>query len=116
MRGLTLLLLAPLALASAIQKRDTAVNADITGIDQAVRKLTAAVSAYQGGRQASEPIFAAAHEVHAINRKGFADANAAPQFTSAESKTIVQNVINSVGVSIPAGVKVIEAKKPLFDA
>ncbi|KXS93959.1 hypothetical protein AC579_7566 [Pseudocercospora musae] len=117
MRGLTLLLLAPLALASTIHKRATAqdVNNDITGIDRAVRKLTAAVTAYQGGIQESEPVFAAALGVHAINRKGFADANAAPSFTSAESKAIVDNVNNSVGVSIPAGVTVVEAKKPLFD-
>ncbi|KXT00066.1 hypothetical protein AC578_5799 [Pseudocercospora eumusae] len=117
MRGLTLLLLAPLALASTIQKRATAqdVNNDITGIDRAVRMLTAAVIAYQGGIQESEPVFAAVLAIHAVNRKGFADANAAPSFTSAESQAIVDNVNNSVGVSIPASVTATEAKKPLFD-
>ena len=118
MRFFSLLALAPLALAGTIQKRATAedVNNDITGIDIAVRNLTAAVSAYQGGIQEANPIFAAALAVHDINRKGFRDANAAPRFTSAQSKVIVDNVNNSVGVSIPAGVEVIKAKKPLFDA
>ncbi|KAM3414870.1 hypothetical protein BST61_g10013 [Cercospora zeina] len=117
MRLLNLLLLAPLAIAAPLQKRETAqeVNNDITGIDTAVRQLTAAVEAYQGGIEESSPIFDAALAVHAINRKGFADANAAPRFTSEESRIIVENVENSVGVSIPAGVEVIKAKKPLFD-
>ncbi|KAI5358722.1 Putative Cell wall mannoprotein [Septoria linicola] len=117
MRFLSLLILAPLAIASTITKRAIAedVNNDITGIDTAVRRLTAAVTAYQGGIQQASPIFAAALAVHEINRKGFADANAAPRFTSAQSKVIVDNVNNSVGVSIPAGVEVIKAKKPLFD-
>ncbi|KAF2212728.1 hypothetical protein CERZMDRAFT_97224 [Cercospora zeae-maydis SCOH1-5] len=117
MRFLNLLFLAPLAIAAPLQKRATAqeVNNDVTGIDTAVRQLTAAVEAYQGGIEESSPVFDAALAVHAINRKGFADANAAPRFTSEESRIIVENVMNSVGVSIPAGVEVIKAKKPLFD-
>lgn len=118
MRFFSLLFLAPLALAGTIQKRATAedVNNDVTGIDIAVRNLTAAVTAYQGGIRQADPIFAAALAIHDINRKGFRDANAAPAFTSAQSKAIVDNTNNSVGVSIPAGVVVIKAKKPLFDA
>lgn len=116
MRGLSLLLVAPLALASTIAKRDGAqVNDDITGIDIAVRRLTDVVNAYNGGIQEAEPVFNASLAVHAINRKGFADANASGPFTAAESKKIVDNTNNSVGVSIPISVKAIEAKKPLFD-
>ena len=116
MRGLNLLILAPLALAASITRRDAQqVNDDITGIDVAVRRLTAALNAYNGGIQQSSPVFNASIAIHAINRQGFVDANASPAFTSSESKEIVDNVNQSVGVSIPESVKVIEAKKPLFD-
>lgn len=118
MRFLGLLSLASLTWAGTIQKRASAedVNNDITGIDIAVRNLTAVVTAYQGGIKEASPIFAAALAIHDINRKGFRDAKAAPPFTSAESKVIADNVQDSVGVSIPAGVTIIEGKKPLFDA
>lgn len=116
MRGFSLLILAPLALAGTIAKRDAqAVYDDITGIDTAVRHLTDVLNAYNGGIQESGPVFNASLAVHAINRKGFADANASGPFSSADSKRIVDHVNDSVGVSIPQSVTVIEAKKPLFD-
>ncbi|KAK4615506.1 hypothetical protein CLAFUW4_09727 [Fulvia fulva] len=119
MRVFNLLFLAPLAIAATtpnLIKRDAqAVFDDITGIDTTVRALTAAVTAYTGGIQEASPVFNASLAVHAINRQGFADANASPRFTSAESKRIVDHVDDSVGVSIPEGIEVIKAKKPLFD-
>ena len=106
----------PLALASTLTKRDAqAVYNDITGIDKAVRKLTATLNAYNGGILQSTPVFDASIAIHAVNRQGFADANASGSFTSAESKRIVDHVNESVGKSVPASVKVLEAKKPLFD-
>jgi len=56
------------------------------------------------------------HSITDINRIGFADALAFANFTSAESKRIVDHVNDSVGITIPAGLTVAEAKKPLFDA
>nr|AUS76864.1 putative cell wall galactomannoprotein [Leptoxyphium fumago] len=111
------LFLAPLALAApALEKRDAqTVYDDISGIDSAVQKLTAALTAYEGGILATQPVFDAAIAIHNVNRQGFADAKATTNLTSAESKRIVQHVSDSVGVSIPAGLKVLEAKKPLFD-
>lgn len=117
MRAFSLILFAPLALASLLTRQDAqTVFDDITGIDIAVRRLTEALNAYQGGIQESSPIFNQSLAVHAINRKGFADANASPAFTPAQSKSIVDHVNDSVGVSIPQSVDVIKAKKPLFDA
>ncbi|KAK5165366.1 uncharacterized protein LTR77_008895 [Saxophila tyrrhenica] len=117
MRFLSIFAVLPLALSASITaKRDAnAVYDDITGIDTAVRKLTSAINAYNGGITESTPVFDATIAVHAINRQGFSDAQASSPFTSAESKRIVQNVNQSVGKSIPASVQALEAKKPLFD-
>lgn len=117
MRFSTFLLALPLATASAIVPRDAnAVYNDITGIDTAVRKLIATLNAYQGGITQTKPVFDATIDIHAVNRKGFADATASSPFSSADSKRIVDHTNESVGKSIPASVKVLEAKKPLFDA
>lgn len=116
MHVLKLLLAATLTTASTLLPRDAStVNSDITGIDIAVRNLTSKVSAYNGGITPSDPIFTASIAVHNINRIGFHDALSSSRFTSAESKKIVNNVNKSVGVSIPAGLKVLESKKDLFD-
>ena len=111
-----LLALVPLAFAAPVVRRDAnAVYNDITGIDTAVRKLNAALTAYNGGILESQPTLDASIAVHAVNRKGFADATASGPFSAADSKRIVDHVNDSVGISIPASVKVLEAKKPLFD-
>jgi hypothetical protein len=117
MRLSNILFALPLTLAAAtIAPRDAnAVYNDITGIDTAVRKLTAALTSYNGGILQSQPVFDASIAIHAINRKGFADATASSSFSSADSKRIVDHTNASVGKSIPASVKVLEAKKPLFD-
>jgi hypothetical protein len=115
MRLFSLLILSPLALASITKRDAKAVYDDISGIDSAVRNLTTILNAYQGGIPESGPIFDATLAIHAVNRKGYADAVASPKFTAAESKQIVDHVNDSVGVSIPICVKAIEDKKPLFD-
>lgn len=108
-----------LAVGTIIPRDANAVYNDITGIDTAVRKLTAALTSYNGGILQSQPVFDASIAIHAINRKGFADATAdataSSSFSSADSKRIVDHTNASVGKSIPASVKVLEAKKPLFD-
>ena len=117
MQIVNLLVLLPLALTTAsIAKRDAqAVYDDITGIDRAVKKLTATLNGYNGGILQSQPVFDDSIAIHAVNRQGFADATASESLTSAESRRIVTHVNRSVGKSIPASVKVLEAKKPLFD-
>ena len=89
--SILLLALVPLVLANpAITKRSAdQVYNDITGIDTAVRKLTTAINAYNGGITQSTTVFDAPIAVHAINRQGFSDATASSSFTSAESKRIV---------------------------
>lgn len=117
MRAFSLLLVAPLALASVVQRQSgSATNAGITGISQAVEALTNAVNAYQGGILESAAVFNASLNVHKVNRAAKAAADASPRFTEAESKAIVDNVNSSVGVTIPISVKAIEAKKPYVEA
>ncbi|GAB7363569.1 hypothetical protein MBLNU230_g3836t1 [Neophaeotheca triangularis] len=116
MKAFAILAITPLALCAAITKRTAEqVFNDITGIDTAVRALTAQTEAYNGGILQSKPVFTAAIDIHDINRQGFADAKASKRFTSEESKRIVQNVQDTVGVSIPAGLEVLKGKKDLFD-
>lgn len=113
MKAFSLLLIAPLALASTLKRQSaSATNAGITAISEAVELLTQAVNAYQGGILESGPVFNASLNVHRVNRAAKDAADASPRFSSAESKVIVQNVFDSVGVTIPISVKAIEAKKP----
>lgn len=116
MRFSTILCTLPLTLAASIAPRAaTTVNNDITGINNAVLKLTAAINAYQGGVAQAQPVFTAGAAVHAINRQGYADTQASAPFSSAGSKEIVDNTNASVGKSIPISVTALESKKPLFD-
>lgn len=116
----TLLLPLLTTLAAPLPKRAPAdaqaIYNDITAIDTAVRRLTAALTAYPGGITPASPVFTQILAVHAANRQGFADANAAAPLTSAESRRIVQHVDDSVGVSIPASVQALEGRKAAFDA
>ena len=93
-----------------------AVYNDILGIHYAVLNLTSAVTAYQGGIQQASPVFSASLAVHAVNRRGYADAVSSTPFSAADSQRIADAVTSTVAISIPASVKVLEAKKPLFDA
>lgn len=113
MRAFTTLLLAPLALASVVKRQSaSAVNDGITAISEAVVNLTNVVNAYEGGILASGSVFEASLNVHKVNREALAAAEASPAFTEAESAAIVDNVNESVAVTIPISVKAIEAKKP----
>ena len=95
MRLLSILYALPLSLAAAtITPRDAnAVYNDITGIDTAVRKLTAALNSYNGGILQSRPVFDATIAIHAINRQGYADATASGSFSSSDSKRIVSRTL-----------------------
>lgn len=116
MRAFSLLLVAPLALASTTIKRQSAsasaTNDGITAISDAVQLLTDAINAYQGGILETASVFNASLNVHRVNRAAKATADASPSFTEAQSQAIVQNVNDSVGVTIPISVDAIEAKKP----
>lgn len=116
MQLLRVSLFACVASATTLATRSAqAVNDGITGIDVAVRNLTQAVSAYNGGVLESQPFLDASIAVHNINRIATADAKASSRFTSAQSKAIVKNTQQSVGVSIPESVKVLMSKKDLFE-
>lgn len=117
MRAFSLLLVAPLALASVVKRQSaSATNAGITGISDAVVALTNAVNAYQGGVLEANPVINASLAVHLVNRQAKAASDASPRFTSEESKVIVDNVNDSVGVTIPIAVEAIKAKKPYVEA
>lgn len=112
MRAFSFLLVAPLALASVVQRQSaSATNAGITGISEAVEGLTRAVNAYQGGVLESAAVFNASLNVHRVNREAKAATDASPPFTSAESKVVVDNVNESVGVTIPIAAAAIKGKR-----
>jgi len=102
-------------LTRAMAERDEMNRKQAEERDAAVRKLTAALNSYNGGILQSQPVFDATIAVHEINRQGFVDATASSSFSSSDSKRIVDHTNLSVGKSIPASVKVLESKKPLFD-
>jgi hypothetical protein len=114
MKVFQLLLLAPFALAIPVAKRQSAqaVNNGITNIDTAVRELITSLNAYNGGILESQPVFDASVNIHKVNRDAKAAADASPRFNRQESQVIVQNVMDSVGVSIPQAVEIIKGKKP----
>lgn len=53
--------------------------------------------------------------IHLANRKGFVDANLAPQFNEEDTRRIFDTVVETVGVSIPDDVQVLISKKPNFE-
>lgn len=120
MVALTLLFPA-LTFAAALTRRagtdnGAAVNQGITNIDIAERALTDRVRAYNGGILEVNPILEAFTQIHYVNRVATNAANTSSPFTQAESKAIADNVNDSVGVSIPINLALLESKKPLFDA
>lgn len=114
MKLFNLLVLAPLALAAPLTKRQSAqaTNQGITNIDTAVRELITQLNAYQGGILESQPVIDASVNIHKVNRDAKAAADASPRFNQQDSQVIVKNVMDSVGVSIPQAVEIIKAKKP----
>lgn len=54
--------------------------------------------------------------IHIANRKGFVDANLAPQFNEADTRRIFDTVVDTVGVSIPNDIKVLISKQPEFES
>lgn len=95
MHLLSLLIFAILALCASLIRRDAqSVYDDITGIDLAVRNLTATLLAYNGGILESRPTFSASIAVHAVNRQGFADATASsPSVTQTRSALSITSMI-----------------------
>ncbi|GIZ46409.1 hypothetical protein CKM354_000953500 [Cercospora kikuchii] len=92
------------------------IQQDVINIHNGVESLRKHVSAYNGEPLNSIPLAGDFTAIHLANRKGFANANIRQtDFTAEESTAIVQTVIDTVGVSIPASVEVTKAKKPLFD-
>lgn len=117
MRFLATILLATTVTCATLSRRTAQeVYDSITAIDTAVRHLTDTLNAYQGGINQSIPVFDASTYIHSVNRAGFALATASAPFSQPDSQRIVAHTNNTVAVSIPNGVTILEAKKPLFDA
>lgn len=114
-----ILLFTTAVLAAAIVKRDPSAEAqvlinDIGAIDSGVLALTSSVNSYQGGLLSSTPIAADIAAIHVANRKGYADANLAAPFDSADSNAIATYTANTVAVDIPVSVDATIAKKQQF--
>jgi len=52
--------------------------------------------------------------IHLANRKGFVDANLAPQFNEADTRKIFNAVVETVNVSIPDDIDILISKYPNF--
>ncbi|KAI5367929.1 Putative Cell wall mannoprotein [Septoria linicola] len=92
------------------------VQQDVKNIDAGVQSLRKHVAAYNGELLSATPLVGDFTAIHLANRAGFLNANLRrTKFTAREPTAIVQTVIDTVGVSIPAAVEETKAKKPLFD-
>ena len=88
---------------------------DVLSIDKGVNQLRSHVATYTGGLLAQTPLVGDFTAIHLANRKGYADANLrTSDFSAADSTDIVESVVDTVGVDIPAAVKETVAKKALF--
>jgi hypothetical protein len=73
---------------------------------------------YRQSRQlahSSTQVLATVGAIHIANRKGYVDANLAPQFDEADTRRIFDTVVDTVGISIPDDVQVLIKKKPAFE-
>lgn len=61
-------------------------------------------------------VLATVGAIHVANRKGYVDANLAPQFDEADTRRIFDEVVETVGVSIPDDVQVLIGKKSAFES
>jgi len=116
---------------------DTIVQ-DVENIHHGVLANTAATEAYEGGDLKTTIVqgaparvhkrekpnlsiltnqpqeFATVAAIHLANRKGFVDANLAPQFNEADTRKIFNTVVDTVGESIPADIDVLISKYDNF--
>lgn len=89
---------------------------DVNAINAGVQQFRADLANYNGGAIQQTPLVADFTAIEVANRKGYADANAAAPFTASGSTAIVNDVIATVGNTIPASINELNAKKPLFAA
>jgi hypothetical protein len=80
---------------------DTIVQ-DIKNIDAGVQANEKATEAYEGGDVTTTivegtPEIVTVGAIHLANRKGFVDANLAPQFNEADTRKIFNTVVDTVG-------------------
>ena len=111
------ILTASLALLAYTSADVTTVLNDITSLDQDVKKLTAAVDAYQGGLLGQLPLLADLTLVHVATNKGASDAKTLPTtLTFPDAKSIIVHVNGTLSVDNPKAIQVLESKKSLFQA
>lgn len=120
---LTTLLYATLTTASSLIPRiisaDTIIQ-DVSNIHEGVLANKRATESYTGGNLLTTliqgtPVLGTVGAIHIANRKGFADANLAPQFDEEDTRRIFEHVVETVGVSIPDDVEVLIGKKERFE-
>lgn len=92
------------------------VIADVNAINAGVVNLNQNLEAYQGGVLSQTPIVGDFLEIEVANRKGYADANLASPFSPSDSTALVNDVIATVGITIPQSIQTLKSKKPLFEA
>lgn len=117
------LLCATLTTASSLIPRiitaDTLIR-DVNNIHAGVLANKAATEAYNGGNLLTTliqgtPVLTTVGAIHVANRKGFVDANLAPEFDEDDTRRIFDAVVETVGLSIPEDVDVLIGKKEAFE-
>ena len=94
---------------------------DITNIHVAVLANQVATENFQGGNVVTSlvegvPVIATVGAIHVVNRKGFADATLSGPIDEANSRSIVQHTVDTVGNSIPSDIQTLIGKKSAFVA
>lgn len=89
---------------------------DVDNINTGVVALSSGISAFPGTNLVTTlvsgiEVFGAVAAIHLANRKGYVDALASPTLDSTESARVVDEVVNTVGNTIPDSVSLLETKK-----
>jgi len=87
---------------------------DIKRIDDSLQALCADLQSYNSSKPIYGPITADISHIHLSNRKACLDARFAEPFNSTYSTSIVEYIIKTVGVNIPAAAQVLNSKKSDF--
>ncbi|KAF2034188.1 hypothetical protein EK21DRAFT_57026 [Setomelanomma holmii] len=112
------------ALPSALEPRQLlptgqTVRQDVINIHNAVLALDATVQSFTGSPFSvslveGTPVLLGVAEIHKVNRAGYVHALAAVPFSMQDSSDVIDTVVSTVDVSIPASTEHLEAKVAAF--
>ncbi|KAH7385583.1 hydrophobic surface binding protein A-domain-containing protein [Phaeosphaeria sp. MPI-PUGE-AT-0046c] len=95
------------------------VKQDVLNIHHAVLALDSTIQSFQGSPLPTSliegtPVLLGVAEIHKVNRVGFFHAITALPFNKVDSEDVIDAVVDTVNVSIPASIEHLKAKAPAF--